>query len=112
MEPLIRPHADELSALVMENELLRYEVAHLRARSLAAEHRLTQLTERLERRAAATDEDAAEELESEPTLADSSARDDLVWLLDRLDGSPVRHVLRRRPRYRELVQRYLPGAEA
>jgi hypothetical protein len=98
MEPLSPVGRDELSTLAMENELLRYEVAHLRARLAAAEAAAG---------AAATVGTSAGGAEDDSA---PSVRDDLVWLLRRLDGSPAGPLLRRRPRFRELRERYLGEA--
>lgn len=104
MEPLLRVTPDELSALQMENELLRYEVAHLRAR-LAAPRTGPKAgtgtstgtgTGNGTRNGTAERDEAAQ------------ARRDLVWLLERLDAIPVAGpALRRRAGYRELRERYL-----
>jgi hypothetical protein len=105
MEPLSPVGRDELSTLAMENELLRYEVAHLRARLAAAEAADA---------AAATVGTPAGGADGDPaggtgigSPTATSARDDLVWLLRRLDASPAGPLLRRRPRFRELRERYL-----
>jgi hypothetical protein len=95
MEPMKRWGHEELPALTMENELLRYEVHHLRARLAEAEDRA---------RAAA---DTAEDEKPATGSLSSRAEDDLVWLLQRLDRFPAGPVLRRRPGIQELRQRYL-----
>jgi hypothetical protein len=98
MEPLSPVGRDELSTLAMENELLRYEVAHLRARLAAAETVAKSAGDTLaSKRGSGAD-------------ADRSARDDLVWLLRRLDRSLAGPLLRRRSGFRELRERYLGGS--
>jgi hypothetical protein len=90
MEPLVRNQPDELASLVMENELLRYEVVHLRARLAAAE--------KARAKSAAGRENP-----------DDSARADLVWLLERLDRSPAGSLLRARKGFRAIRDKYLGG---
>lgn len=92
MEPLVRNQPDELASLVMENELLRYEVVHLRARLAAAE------------KAVAKSAGAPRE-----EKVDDTARADLVWLLERLDRSPAGYLLRTRNGFRALRDKYLGG---
>jgi hypothetical protein len=102
MQPLSRVTADELSSLVMENELLRYEITHVRARLAAAEKALDKTRREL---------DLGTASETSIGGVDAAAvREDLVWLLTRLDSSPLGRVLRRRPRIAELRRRYLPEA--
>ena len=63
MRPLKRLEQAELPALAMENELLRYEVTHLRGRLAAAEQTAEQAVEELRRRegeAAAAEGEGAE----------------------------------------------------
>jgi hypothetical protein len=78
-------------ALAMENELLRHEVRHLRARlnsGFAA---------------------AVIDPETSPRAArNERAHEDLVWLLRRLDSSPAGFGLRRMAGFRTLLERYLP----
>lgn len=102
MQPLSRVTADELSSVIMENELLRYEIAHVRARLAAAEKSLLKATK--ERALAGSDDESAQ---GEGT---DTARADLVWLLTRLDASPLGRMLARRPRMVELRRRYLSEA--
>jgi hypothetical protein len=102
MQPLSRVTGDELSSLMMENELLRYEITHVRARLAAAEQMLAKAQRDLELAEASEESTGGGEA--------ATARDDLVWLLTRLDSSPLGRVLRRRRRIAELNRRYLPGA--
>ncbi|WP_139981931.1 hypothetical protein [Nocardioides litoris] len=78
--------------LEREAELLRAEVAHLRARLAAAE--------------AESARPAAQR--GGPEQAGRRAREDLLWLLRRLESSPARPLLRRRAGYRRLLRTYLP----
>ena len=86
MEPLVRNQPDELASLVMENELLRYEVVHLRARLAGAEQAVAK---------------------SAAGPGGDTARADLVWLLERLDRSPAGFLLRTRKGFRALRDKYL-----
>lgn len=101
MEPLRTVSSEELSSLVMENELLRYEVQHLRARLEAAQ-------------AATADADADEGRvagAAQPT--GEQAELDIVWLLHRVDRVPLAgRLLRRRPGIRLLRERHLGKGEA
>ncbi|MBS44927.1 MAG: hypothetical protein CMH83_17525 [Nocardioides sp.] len=113
MRPLKRLEQAELPALAMENELLRYEVTHLRGRLAAAEQTAEQAVEELRRREgeAAAAAVVPEAVAADPALADP-ARDDLVWLLQRLEGLPIAPLMRRREGYRRLLRDYLgnPGS--
>lgn len=100
MQPLSPVRAEEASALTMENELLRYEVRHLRARLEGAEQEL--------RRAERSDDDASS-LATAPITEPGGERasEDLVWLLQRLNTSPLGFALRRQSGFRTLLQRHL-----
>ena len=89
---------DEQPALLMENELLRYEIAYLRSRVAEAESRAT--------RAAATSAKKGKAPADAELHAD--AHRELVRLLRRLDGSSLGPVLRRRGSFRDLVTRFVP----
>lgn len=99
MQPLRRVAPEELTSLLMENELLRYEVRHLRAQlaeSRAATEKAINATDR------------AEEPQQETV---TQAQQDLVWLLRRIDEIPVAGgLIRRRPGIRHLRERHL-GAQ-
>ncbi|WP_141012883.1 hypothetical protein [Nocardioides sambongensis] len=97
MEPLIRAEATAVGDLQMENELLRYEVAHLRARLAAADEARTAAQRTLER---------LREKQA-PSAALDEARTDLMWLLGRLDRSPAGPLLRRYGGFRTLRDKYL-----
>jgi hypothetical protein len=99
MRPLQRVTPDELGALQMENELLRYEVRHLRARLQ-------------EKRTVRIDASDADDEGAAPTAGQSGqAVEDLRWLLLKLDDLPmVGAALRRREGIQKLRDRYLePG---
>lgn len=104
MEPLQRVTADELETLQMENELLRYEVEHLRAR--LAEHEAAVATRPAEPRPS--------QAQAPADVRAQEAERDLVWLLQRLDETPLLgQALRRRAGFRALHDRYVdpgPGA--
>lgn len=94
MRPLDPVEATEAHALAMENELLRYEVRHLRAR-LRGDFA-----------------NAVLDPETSPIAArNAQAHDDLLWLLRRLDDSPAGIALRRVPGFRTLRERYLSESE-
>jgi hypothetical protein len=136
MNPLVRLEPGDAPALAMENELLRYEVTHLRARLAAAEERdqrregeMQEWRERQERKAAQGGQAGQGEQPAESGKpgkpgaakpgaakaakagqhrdAGGAARDDLVWLLQRLEATPASRLLRRRAGYRRLVETYL-----
>ena len=94
MTPLEPIRPADASSLAMENDLLHYEVLHLRAR-------VADLLDRIK------------DLEQSPTaeraVSDQQAHDDLVWLLRRLDTSPAGVALRRVGGFRILRERYLEG---
>lgn len=121
MRPMHQSEEAELRGLQMENELLVHEVRHLRARLAAAERapegrrKLEELVREL--RGKVRDQSAALSHERKETrrvtaqLKSARAelkrtREDLVWLLGRLDGSPMGPVLRRRDGIRILLVRY------
>lgn len=111
MQPLDQIRPEEASQLAMENELLRYEVSHLRsvmAESKEAQARLAKRMRRLKRagRTPFSPEEVALQKRNQ------EAYDDLVWLLGRLDASPVGPVLRRIKGYQTLRRRYLDSGEA
>lgn len=107
MKPLEQVRAQDQTALAMENDLLRYEIRHLRGR-LDAQRK--QIEAEAGRKPGATSPpqpgasagtvDAAVERERR-------TRNDLVWLLRRLEGSPLRWFYSRRPGFVALRDRYL-----
>jgi hypothetical protein len=98
MEPLKPASTDEVGSLLMENELLRYEVKHLRARLAAA----GTVPEPVKRKGKGKPK-------VEPVAEPSQAEADLVWLLNRLNSSPLGAVLRRADGFRTLLERYGVG---
>lgn len=109
MQPLVPIGQDEASRLAMENELLRYEVRHLR--SLVQEAK----GERTGRKGGKRKDEPAVASplpESGMSIRNQQAYDDLVWLLTRLNSSPVGAGLRRVKGFRTLVERYLDGGTA
>lgn len=92
MTPLEPIRPSDASSVAMENDLLRYEVRHLRAR-------IADLDDRVK--------DLEENRPGAPTAAGQQAHDDLVWLLRRLDTSPAGVALRRVRGFRILRERYL-----
>lgn len=91
MKPMHVLTLDDAIALQMENELLTYEVRHLRARLVPRERRMQRMRERL---------DNAREQRDE-------AIGDLRWVLHRLDHSPLGPAFRRVGGYRALRDKYL-----
>jgi len=104
MQPLDQVSPDETSALLMENELLRYEVTHLRARVEAAEAG--------QRNPKGTKGKGKPGPKSGPRADDEIARrnqqayDDVRWLVRRLDSTPLSPALRRFAGFRTMCERY------
>jgi hypothetical protein len=92
LNPLHQSSPDELTSLQMENNLLIHEVRLLRAQLTAAQRW------RKNREQADRDEGSTPE--------QKQAFQDIRHLVDRLNGSSLGPVLRRRPGFRELVERY------
>lgn len=92
MNPLHQSSPDELVSLQMENNLLTHEVRLLRAQ-LAAAKKWRKNRER-------------EDLEQGSSPEQKQAFEDLRYLVDRLNGSSLGPVLRRRAGFRTLVERY------
>ena len=122
MRPLHTLDARDLASLQMENELLAHEVRHLRAR-------LAQSERASEKARAAGRKELAEKLKDmrvrfkqEKKLRRASdrenarlkrrlakaraAEDDLRWLLNRLNDSPLGPFVRRRKGYLALTDKY------
>ncbi len=121
------------SMLQMENQLLIFEVRHLRARLAAAERaaagpalkkraeQLTQAHKTIARVRAARDLEVerrqallkrvrkTERALERARQRNEQASGDIRSLLTRLESSPLRPVLRRKRGYRVLVERYLGG---
>lgn len=117
MRPLHHTQPDEATTLAMENELLRHEVVHLRARLLATGAELRRLEKETNGAGAPTagaagsagSTGAEGSAGSDPSVetASDDALTDLRWLLRRIEDSPLARVLRRRDGYRRLVATYL-----
>lgn len=104
----------DLEALRMENELLSYEVLHLRARLKDAD-RDWQQKMRVARTAAKKEKaKAARQMaQLEKRAAElQQAKDDIRWLLNRLDKSFVGPVMRYRPGFRNLLARHMADPES
>lgn len=98
MTPLDPIRPSDASSLAMENELLRYEVGHLRTTLADMLDRLKELEDMKTGGAPAPNQ-----------APNQQAYDDLVWLLGRLDHSPAGAALRRVRGFRTLRERYLTG---
>lgn len=95
------------SMLDMENELLSFEISFLKGstkeyknrteQAEAAQKKLEQKLAEAQRNTISPDEKARLQL----------AHDDMVLLVSRINKSPVGPILRLRPAFRELVNRYL-----
>lgn len=109
MQPLSPMRPEEHSALAMENELLRYEVRHLRARLKGAEQEVARLER--ERADAATGDTAGDAVAMTAPGEAGQAHDDLVWLLQRLNNTPAGFALRRQAGFRTLLERYVEGQQ-
>jgi hypothetical protein len=92
MNPLHQSSPDELTSLQMENNLLIHEVRMLRAQ-LAAAQKWRKNREQADRDEGTTPEQ-------------KQAFQDMRHLVDRLNGSSVAPVLRRKAGFRTLVERY------
>lgn len=97
MDELRELARQDLVPLQMENELLSYEVRHLRAQLAAADRRWSGQLKAREREVA--------RLRKRITRLER-ARGDLVWLVRRLGTSPLGPVLRLRPGFRRLMRQY------
>lgn len=126
MRPLHQAEAAELASLQMENELLSHETRHLRAQLKQAEREIRRLkgqdaqqdlqTALQQARARAQRQsDLRVRAQQEAKRATRQLRkykrahDDLVWLLQRLSSSPAGPLLRRRPGFQAMCQRYGVG---
>ena len=110
MHPLNPTRPTELTGALMENELLRYEVRHLKGRLSAATKEFPPSSDeiRAAKRAGRQDGEKGDAGPS-PALArrNQQAYDDVVWLVGRLDSSPAGMLLRRMGGFRTLRDRYL-----
>lgn len=114
MRELRQSRAGDLASLQMENELLAHEVRHLRALLKQAERHAdpvvrrakaqVQKEQKLRKKAEVQARRAARQLKRS-----RDAEDDLRWLLQRLGSSPAGPLLRRRPGFAALYERYGAG---
>ena len=93
--------SDPADQLLAENELLRTENDVLRARLYDLERGLDEL-ELGYLRSIAEDDAQADEIEEL-----RQARGDIRWVTKRISKTPIAWVLRRRPGYRNLEERWL-----
>lgn len=109
MQPLDPITADEAGKLAMENELLRYEVRHLRARLAARPEPVAAPTPPTARK-----NPTAKQLRMRKArqARNRQAYADIVWLVRRLDTSPAGPLLRRVEGFRTLRARYLTGGRS
>ena len=107
MHPLNPTRPTELTGALMENELLRYEVRHLKSKLSEATGEFPPGPEEI--KAARKDKPQGS---GGPAFAkrNQQAYDDMVWLIGRLDSSPAGLMLRRWAGFRTLRARYLGGA--
>ncbi len=114
MRPLTTVEADDLPALTMENDLLRHEITHLRARLSAAQdgqRRANQEVRRLQGIVRTGGGKAPGQGSLTAPGTRDKSRNDMIWLLRRLDTSPARVLLRRYPGFRALKERYLEAGQ-
>jgi hypothetical protein len=125
MHPLNLTRPTELTGALMENELLRYEVRFLKGRLSAATGEFPPGPDEI---AAARREAAKKSKQDSPgpgpgpgpapgpgpgaaiARRNEQAYDDIVWLVGRLDSSPVGVLLRRWAGFRTLRERYSGGS--
>jgi hypothetical protein len=96
----------DVTRLQAENDLLTDEVRRLRAR-------LDELERVLERRRPGERPSEREQPPPDPReeqrrRLEAQALEDMHWLVNRVDGSPLGRVLRSRAGFRTLVERYGP----
>lgn len=89
-------HPNDLDRLRMENELLSFEVEYLR-NVVAGEDRSGQVS--MPAGSVVISGEDKQELEQ--------ARNDLRWVLRRLEASPIGWILRRRQGFSDLTKRWL-----
>lgn len=104
MEELRSPTPQDMVSLQMENELLLFEVRHVRAQLASADRRRRAAVEVKDRALSAKDRQLKR---AERRIARlERARGDLVWLVQRLDSSPARYLFHRWEGFRKLVRVY------
>lgn len=97
MNPLHRSTPEDAAGLQMENNLLTHEIRHLRSRLRSVLRQLRDLQ-------------AVDESGAPVSLADMrQAHEDMQHLIARLDSSGLGPVLRRRPGFKVLIDRYTRG---
>jgi hypothetical protein len=104
VKPLEQVVAEDQTSLAMENDLLRYEIRHLRGRLEAQGKEITSLQSGAP---PASDRTNARDAPGVVTERERRTRNDLVWLLRRLDRSPLRWLYSRRKGFVALRERYL-----
>ena len=109
MHPLNPTRPTELTGALMENELLRYEVRHLKGRLSAATNEFPPSAEEIRGAKKASRKNEKSDAGPSPAIArrNQQAYDDVVWLVGRLDSSPAGMLLRRMGGFRTLRDRYL-----
>ena len=90
--------------LRVENDLLMHEVAYLRGRINYLEGRSKSLGDVQAAERAKTHQ--VEELLAQVKKEKAAATKDLLWLLAKLDNSPIGWIVRRRSGFRNLAQRW------
>lgn len=103
MNNLRRLAPGDLEALRMENELLTHEVLHLRARLKDADRDRQKAAKAAAKKGKA---EVARQLEQR-TAELQQAKNDIRWLLNRLDKSLLGPLVRRRPGFRNLLARHV-----
>jgi hypothetical protein len=104
MEELRSSTPQDMVSLQMENELLLFEVRHLRAQLASADRRRRAAVEVKERDLRAKDRQLKRAKGRIARL--ERARGDLVWLVQRLESSPARYLFHRWEGFRRLVRIY------
>lgn len=104
----------DLEALRMENELLTHEVLHLRARLKDADRDWQQKMKVAEATAKKEKTKTARQIAQleQRTAELQQAKDDIRWLLIRLDKSLFGPVMRHRPGFRNLFARHVMDSKS
>jgi hypothetical protein len=104
MEELRGSTPQDMVSLQMENELLLFEVRHVRAQLASADRRRRAAVAVKDRELRARDRQLKR---AERRIARlERARGDLVWLVKRLESSPARYLFHRWRGFRRLVKTY------
>lgn len=104
MEELRGSTPQDIGTLQMENELLLFEVRHIRAQLASADRRIKAAVAAKDRELRAKDRQLKRAGKRIARL--EKAHGDLVWLVQRLDASPARYFLHRWPGFRRLAGIY------